>query len=216
MRNHHYYYGIAESVGVRTTFQMIRLKSIPFPSYLSGILDVFKSKIGQNLSAPIVITAHFFYNMNAWHEDFTYDPFPPELFDLLKTSNSKSDSALQLNSGDIDKENRVPISDWVQCCSHSAILPFGSMDDPFSSMELVVGWPTLTDDVVVDSATYTDLEPENAPEWHFSLKSDANADFRLRDVLEGIWSLQTEHMSVKDILGKSIEDSSDGKQAFRS
>ncbi len=151
--------------------------------------------------------------MNAWHEDFTFDTFPPEIFDIMKASPTDNDTitATSTSNMEIDKEARISMNDWTEYCSHTNILPFGSMDDPFYSLELVVGWPSLTDDIVVDSATYTDLEPENAPEWYFSLKSDANADYRLRDLIEGVWSLYTETVSLKDILGKGIEDAGEGK-----
>lgn len=190
---------------------MVRLKTVHFPPYLSSLLEIFKSKIGQSLSAPVIITAHFFYNMNAWHEDFTYDTILPEIFEILSTlpeDNHISQPSFALP--ETEKESRIPVKEWTEYCSHANLLPFGSMDDPFYSLELVVGWPSLTDDIVVDSATYTDLEPENAPEWYFSLKSDPNADYRLTDLVEGIWNLHTEIASLKDILGKGIEDS-DGK-----
>ncbi|ODN03877.1 Rab3 GTPase-activating protein catalytic subunit [Orchesella cincta] len=201
--NQNYFYGVAENGGVRTAFQMIRLKSVMISTYLSGLLDVFKSKIGQSLSAPIIITAHFFYNMNTWHEDFTYDSFPPELFDVLNVTATGGEA-------DKDKDStRVSIDQWSQLYSNTSIITFGSLDDIFINLQLICGWPALTDDIVVDSNTYTDFDAENAPEWFMSLNLDANAEFRLRDMIDGIWNLNTEFASLKDILGKCIDENED-------
>lgn len=72
-------------------------------------------------------------------------------------------------------------------------------------MDLVAGWPSLTEDVVVDSSSYSDLEPENAQEWHFSLKADPNAEFRLHTLVDGIWKLKNDARTIEQVLGKPID-----------
>lgn len=126
-----YFYGIAESSGIRTSFQMVMLQpSQTLPTHLSGLLDTFKSKIGSNLPSPVEISAHFFYKINSWPSDINCDSYPPELFDFLKQND--------IANADVNQK-------WSQ------IFGFGSLDDPFVSMDLIFGWPFLNENVVVDS-----------------------------------------------------------------
>jgi hypothetical protein len=168
------------------------------PSHLSGLLDVFKSKIGTNLPVPIGVSAHFFYRMKSWDTKHALDSFPPELYDLIRNEDpSEANKA---------REPHQSLLDWSQCVSHISLLPFGSVEDPFLHLDFVSGWHSLTEDVVVDSASYSDLEPENAQEWYFSLKTDQNADFRLKELVEEVWSLRGNNKTIEQVLGKSIED----------
>ena len=97
---------------------------------------------------------------------------------------------------------------WTEFHAFTNLLPFGCIDDPFSTLSLVVGWPNLTEDAVVDTATYSDLEPDQAPEWYFGVKSNAQIDFRLNELLDGFWKLQSETKTIEDILGKKLANDS--------
>lgn len=164
---------------------MVMLQPSPaIPTHLSGLLDVFKSKIGPNLPNPVGISTHFFYKIKSWPPEINCESYPPELFELLQPKEGLNE----------DKN--------AQFC---ALLPFGSLDDPFVSLDLVAGWPQLTEDVVVDSPTYSDLEPENLQELYFSLKADPNAEFRLNELVDGIWKLKTDCRTTEQVLGKPIE-----------
>ena len=45
------FYGQMEFAGFRTNFEMIHFRNVPHQySYLSGLLDVFKSKLVRNIS----------------------------------------------------------------------------------------------------------------------------------------------------------------------
>lgn len=166
---------------------MVRLLPGPAtPNHLSGLLELMKGKIGGNLPCSIGISAHFFYKIGNWPADINLDSFPPELFDLLQGK----------------KENRCE----SQHLTHTAFLPFGSLDDPFSSLDLVAGWPQLTEDVVVDSPSYSDLEPENAQEWYYSFIADRNAEFRLCELLDGVWKLQKDKRNLEQVLGKPLDN----------
>ncbi|CAG7718551.1 unnamed protein product [Allacma fusca] len=193
--NQQYYCGIAEYAGTRTSFQMVHLKNVANQhKYLSGLLSIFKSKMNPTLSASVGVTAHFFYKMQTWHSKFNFDSFPPEIFDEMNPK-----------PGD---ETSKPNS-WSRCHAFTSFLPFGSLDDPFQELELVAGWPYLPEDVVVDSPSYSDLEPTNAPEWYFSLRPHTQAEFRLHDLADGVWNLKAENRTIEEILGKKLDNSGD-------
>jgi len=194
--NQKYFAGIAEFSGTRTSFNMVMLRQNgQLPSYLSGLLDVFKSKIGTSLPVPVEVAAHFFYRLKSWDSEHTCDSFPPELHDLIQAEES-----------DNSEKSPDSIAWWSQYVGHINLLPFGSVEDPFLHLDFVAGWPAITEDVVVDSASYSDLEPDNAQEWFFSLKSDPSAEYRLTDLVDSLWNLRENIESVEKVLGKKIED----------
>ena len=179
---------------------MIHLKHVAQQhTYLSGLLDIFKTKVGPNLTAPVGMNAHFFYHMKVWHPDQTDET---ELLDVLEF--------LKKEKGEPKSENSeaTAVKPWTEFHAFTNLLPFGCIDDPFSTLSLVVGWPNLTEDAVVDTATYSDLEPDQAPEWYFGVKSNAQIDFRLNELLDGFWKLQSETKTIEDILGKKLANDS--------
>jgi len=180
---------------------MIHLRHFsPQYSHLNELIDLFKSKIGTTLSSPVTINAHLFYKVNAWPTTYQFDTFPPEIFEIMSES---SDYYEDTNTG--NAENTRAVSGT---CGFINFLPFGALDDPFSSLIFVSEWPVVTEDVVVDTAVYSDFEPENAPNWYFGLCADAHAEFRLETFLEGMWELCSEKRTVEDVLGKSFDSNS--------
>ena len=158
--------------------------------------------MNPTLTASVGVTAHFFYTMHSWHPKHNLDSFPPELLDEIgKTHQASEADNEDEGSGQLAASNNNA-NDGL---TFSNLLPFGSIDDPYEGLEFVAGWPYLTEDVVVDSPSYSDLEPINAPEWHFRLRPHTQAEFRLHDLVEGIWKLYTENRTVEEILGKKLE-----------
>lgn len=190
-----YFCGIAESSGIRTSFQMIHLKRFAkHYNHLSGLVALFRSKIGSKLSStPVEISVHFFYTMRIWHQEYTFETEYTCVPEYLK--NNALPSA---------KASSEVFPACNACHAFTSFLPFGCSDDPFSSLQLVVGWPSLSEDVVVDTPTYTDLDPELAPDWFFSLKPNTELDFRLNEMLESVWNLLDVSKTIEEILGKKL------------
>jgi Rab3 GTPase-activating protein catalytic subunit len=187
---------------------MIHLRTLPPQyTYLSGLLDIFKSKIGPNLSSPVRVSAHFFYTMNIWHPDFTYETELLDVLDYLKQA--------KLSGTKYTAQTTTELKPWDEFHSFTSLLPFGCIDDPFSSLNLVVGWPHLTEDAVVDTASYSDLEPDQAPEWYFGVKPNSKIDFRLHELLDGFWKLSSETRTIEEILGKKLaNDGSNSENSY--
>lgn len=53
-------------------------------------------------------------------------------------------------------------------------LPFGLASDPINKLHLLATWPQLTDQMVVDSQSYSDLEPMQAHIWSLEIELAEN------------------------------------------
>ncbi|KAK3907278.1 Rab3 GTPase-activating protein catalytic subunit [Frankliniella fusca] len=53
-------------------------------------------------------------------------------------------------------------------------LPFGLASDPINKLHLLATWPQLTDQMVVDSQSYSDLEPMQAHIWSVQIELTEN------------------------------------------
>uniref|UniRef100_A0A8P4KJM5 Rab3 GTPase-activating protein catalytic subunit n=1 Tax=Dicentrarchus labrax TaxID=13489 RepID=A0A8P4KJM5_DICLA len=65
------YAGECQGPGVRTDFEMVHLRKVPSQyNHLSGLLDIFRSKIGCTLSPlpPVNITIRFTYILQDWQQ----------------------------------------------------------------------------------------------------------------------------------------------------
>uniref|UniRef100_A0A4W4HID2 Rab3 GTPase-activating protein catalytic subunit n=1 Tax=Electrophorus electricus TaxID=8005 RepID=A0A4W4HID2_ELEEL len=79
------YSGECQGPGVRTNFEMVHLRKVPSQyNHLSGLLDVFKGKIGCPLSPlpPINIAIRFTYILQDWQQ-YTWPQQPPDFDGLL-------------------------------------------------------------------------------------------------------------------------------------
>jgi hypothetical protein len=184
---------------------MIHLKHVPNQYwYLSGLIDIFKSKLEPNLKTPVQIAAHFFYTMKEWHPIYTFET---ELFDVIEFLKPSMTSKT--------KEPSTEAQSWAEKNAFTNFIPFGPLDDPFESLVFITGWPRLSEDIVVDSADYSDLTPENAAEHYFSLNVNNQIDYRLEELLQAFWKLTKERKTVEMILGKKL-DSDRGKDCIDS
>uniref|UniRef100_A0A8D3CKD7 Rab3 GTPase-activating protein catalytic subunit n=1 Tax=Scophthalmus maximus TaxID=52904 RepID=A0A8D3CKD7_SCOMX len=179
------YAGECQGPGVRTDFEMVHLKKVPSQyNHLSGLLDIFKSKMGCNLSPlpPVNIAIRFTYILQDWQQ-YSWPQQPPD-FDTLLGG--------EVGGVEFGK------------------LPFGACEEPISELHLATTWPHLTEGIVVDNEVYSDLDPLQAPHWSVRVRTAENLHCLLGDLLTDFLKLCRRKESTEEILGKLIED--EGKE----
>ncbi|XP_041120289.1 rab3 GTPase-activating protein catalytic subunit-like [Polyodon spathula] len=172
------YAGECQGPGVRTDFEMVHLRKVPNQySHLSGLLDIFKSKIGCPLTPipPVNIAIRFTYILQDWQQ-YSWPQQPPD-FDALLGG--------EVGGVEFGK------------------LPFGTCEDPISELHLATTWPHLTEGIVVDNDVYSDLDPIQAPHWSVRVRKADNPQCLLGDLLSEFFKLCCRKESTEEILGRS-------------
>ncbi|XP_032358737.1 rab3 GTPase-activating protein catalytic subunit isoform X2 [Etheostoma spectabile] len=175
------YAGECQGPGVRTDFEMVHLRKVPSQyNHLSGLLDIFKSKIGCTLSPlpPINIAIRFTYILQDWQQ-YSWPQQPPD-FDTL----------LGGEVGGVEFGN----------------LPFGACEEPISELHLATTWPHLTEGIVVDNDVYSDLDPLQAPHWSVRVRAAENPQCLLGDVLTEFFRLCCRKESTEEVLGRGLAE----------
>ncbi|KAG8125107.1 hypothetical protein E2320_020661 [Naja naja] len=129
-RNRKMYVGECQGPGVRTDFEMVHLRKVPSQySHLSGLLDIFKSKIGCPLTPlpAINISIRLTYILQDWQQYF-WPQQPPDI-----------DALIGGEVGGVEFGK----------------LPFGACEDPISELHLAATWPHLTEGIIVDNDVYS-------------------------------------------------------------
>ncbi|XP_056285379.1 rab3 GTPase-activating protein catalytic subunit isoform X3 [Pseudoliparis swirei] len=188
------YAGECQGPGVRTDFEMVHLRKVPSQyNHLSGLLDIFKSKIGCTLSPlpPINIAIRFTYILQDWQQ-YAWPQQPPD-FDTLLGG--------EVGGVEFGK------------------LPFGACEEPISELHLATTWSHLTEGIVVDNDVYSDLDPLQAPHWSVRVRSAENPQCLLGDLLTEFFKLCCRKESTEEVLGRGSaeeegKDSSDISSAL--
>ncbi|KAM6898865.1 rab3 GTPase-activating protein catalytic subunit isoform 1-T2 [Lycodopsis pacificus] len=180
------YAGECQGPGVRTDFEMVHLRKVPSQyNHLSGLLDIFKSKIGCTLTPlpPINIAIRFTYILQDWQQ-YSWPQQPPD-FDTLLGG--------EVGGVEFGK------------------LPFGACEEPISELHLATTWPHLTEGIVVDNDVYSDLDPLQAPHWSVRVRSAENPQCLLGDLLTEFFKLCCRKESSEEILGRGLAEE-EGKE----
>ncbi|XP_028991028.1 rab3 GTPase-activating protein catalytic subunit isoform X2 [Betta splendens] len=180
------YAGECQGPGVRTDFEMVHLRKVPSQyNHLSGLLDIFKSKIGCSISSlpPVNIAIRFTYILQDWQQH-SWPQQPPD-FDTLLGG--------EVGGVEFGK------------------LPFGACEEPISELHLATTWPHLTEGIVVDNDVYSDLDPLQAPHWSVRLRTAENPQCLLGDVLTEFFKLCCRKESTEEVLGRGLADD-EGKE----
>ncbi|KAL7043958.1 hypothetical protein ACKWTF_001718 [Chironomus riparius] len=148
--------GIYDAGEQRLSFDIAHLKTAP-PSckYLSGLLDMFKGKIGVNYINPVMVSVCLTYSLKNF---------------LSATYSS-------------DKKNENDDWDVVDFINVISSLPFGVSADPVNELILYTKWPQVSENVVFDSQTYSDFNPINAQKWSIRTRFDYSPVCYLADML---------------------------------
>lgn len=77
------YAGECKGAGVRTDFEIVHLRRAPVQyNHLSGLLDIFKSKIGCSLFPLPPVNIRFTYVLQDWQQ-YSWPQQPPDCDALL-------------------------------------------------------------------------------------------------------------------------------------
>ncbi|XP_023786248.1 rab3 GTPase-activating protein catalytic subunit [Cyanistes caeruleus] len=175
------YVGECQGPGVRTDFEMVHLRKVPSQyTHLSGLLDIFKTKIGCPLTPlpPVSIAIRLTFVLQDWQQYF-WPQQPPDI-----------DALVGGEVGGLEFGK----------------LPFGACEDPISELHLATTWPHLAEGIIVDNDVYSDLDPLQAPQWSVRVRKADNPQCLLGDFLTEFFKLCRRKESTDEILGRSAFD----------
>ncbi|XP_048506287.1 rab3 GTPase-activating protein catalytic subunit isoform X3 [Athalia rosae] len=172
-----FYLGVSEGRGVCSHFDMVHLRRVPpHCKYLNGLLTLFKQKITEGCGVrldPTLVAIRFSYLLKDWTNS-TWTQDPPD-FDFMQGKT--------LGVAELGK------------------LPFGASFDPVGELHLFTTWPEMPENVVVDSESYTDLEPQQAPEWSVQVKMIPSPACLLGEYLIDFIHLCSNQKMLSELLG---------------
>ncbi|XP_029383713.1 rab3 GTPase-activating protein catalytic subunit isoform X2 [Echeneis naucrates] len=180
------YTGECQGPSVRTDFEMVHLRKVPSQyNHLSGLLDIFKAKIGYSLSPPppVNIAIRFTYILQDWQQH-SWPQQPPD-FDTLLGG--------EVGGVELGK------------------LPFGACEEPISELHLATTWPHMSEGIVVDNDVYSDLDPLQAPHWSVRVRTAENPQCLLGDLLTEFFKLCCRKESIEEIMGRKLTED-EGKE----
>ncbi|XP_031828496.1 RAB3 GTPase activating protein subunit 1 isoform X2 [Nomia melanderi] len=171
------YLGTSIGKGICTHFDMVHLKKVPpHCKYLTGLLALFQQKIGEGCGArfdPVMISVRFSYLLKDWTTS-TWTQEPPD-FDFMQ---GETLGVVELGK-----------------------LPFGATYDPIAELHLFTTWPEISENVVIDSESFTDLEPQLAPKWSVQVRMVPSPVCLLGEYLTDFLHVCNNMKTVADLLG---------------
>ncbi|XP_039764806.1 rab3 GTPase-activating protein catalytic subunit [Pararge aegeria] len=173
----HTYLGIFEDNDYKISFDVIHLKRISNQcSHLSGLVSLFKSKISSPVPLDaVVISTKFSYELKD-SDSFTW------------RKRTHSNEFLSIDGFDVKK--------LIE-------LPFGSENNPLHSALLNAIWPHFRESAIVDSSTFSDIDPIMAPTWTITLKLRDNINCLLSEIIRKVMNLLDRDSLLMDVLGLS-------------
>lgn len=173
----HTYLGFYEDDSHKISYDTIHLKRISSQcSHLSGLVGLFKSKIASPVALDAVVVS----------TKFSY-----ELKDLEAYTWKKAiymNEFLSIEGFDVKK-----LID----------LPFGSDRNPIQSVLLNAIWPRFRECTIVDSSTFSDIDPLMAPTWTVTIKIKDNMNCLLSETIGKMMDLLDNNNLLMDTLGLS-------------
>ncbi|XP_038211262.1 rab3 GTPase-activating protein catalytic subunit [Zerene cesonia] len=173
----HTYLGIYEDSDFKINYDTIHLERISNQcSHLSGLVGLFKSKISSPIPLDaVVISVKFSYELKN-SDTFAW------------RQRLQSNEFLSIDGFDVKKLIEVP---------------FGSENNPIQSALLNAIWPQFRESAIVDSSTFSDIDPLMAPNWTITIKMRTNINCLLSDMIEKVMNLLDNNHLLMDVLGLS-------------
>lgn len=177
--------GVCESPGIRINFDIIALETTP-PTckYLSGLLSMFKGKIGTAYVNPVTVSIRLTYSVS----DFVNTKFC-----------LKGKVPFSVDSDEENEEETTIMS------SNFYALPYGVSVDPVKELILNCTWPEVAENVIVDSSTYSDLDPLLAPIWSIRADFKHQPIYYLTDTVSEYLKLSENTRTLASVVGSSYE-----------
>ncbi|KAJ8729221.1 hypothetical protein PYW08_000802 [Mythimna loreyi] len=171
------YLGFYEDSEHKVSFDTINLKRISNQcSHLSGLVSLFKSKIASPVALDAVVVS----------TKFSYELREVEAFAWKKRT--QSNEFLSVDGFDVKKLLE---------------LPFGSEKNPIHSVLLNAIWPKFRECAIVDSSTFSEIDPLMAPTWTITLKMRDTFNCQLSETISKIMDLLDNNSLLMDTLGLS-------------
>jgi Rab3 GTPase-activating protein catalytic subunit len=176
--------GVATGGGFRTNYEMIVLnKRPPYCDHLTGLLNMFKSKIKQDCASDLEIpsvkvSARFSYILDDW-TCHVWSQTPP----------------------DLDMFSGVFGPDLVQDLSQ---LPFGTLKDPVKQLKLHASWYDLPEDIITDNDVHSDLDLVEAPAWAVGVQFEDLPQPLLTEYLRLFNSICDQNATLRQLLGEDM------------
>lgn len=176
-RKQNVFAGVCESRTTRLSFDIVHLYTTPITcKYLSGLLDLFKGKVGVHYVDPVQVSVRFAYS-------------------LSKFFNTAYVSERQYAFCDLEFE--APATPDMPF----RILPFGVSIDPVTELLLFCSWPQVAENVVVDSQNYSDFDPLLAPVWTVRARFDPRPICYLAECIGEYLQLSEVRRTLTELLG---------------
>lgn len=181
--------GVCESTSARVNFDIVALENTPLTCrYLSGLLSIFKGKISTTYVQPVMVSVRLTYNL----KDFVNTGFCIKSKIPFATD---SDDDIDLD----DPTNFEPEGDKFFA------LPYGVSIEHINELILNCTWPEIAENVIVDSSTYSDLDPMLAPVWSIRVNFKQQPIYYLTDSLSDFLKLGDNSRTLSSILGSSYD-----------
>ena len=181
--------GFSVGGGFRTNYEMIVLnKRPPYCDHLTGLLNMYKSKVKQNCDQDIEfpsvkVCARFSYLLDDW-TTYGWSQAPPDL--------------------DMFVYGPELVQDLNQ-------LPFGSAKDPIKELRLHASWYDLPEEIITDNDIHSDLDLMEAPAWSIGVIYEDQPQCLLSEYLKLFSSICDHEATIKELLGDDMFQQDDNK-----
>lgn len=179
-KKQHVYLGLCENRSTRMSFDIVHLQTTP-PTckYLSGLLDMFKGKIGVRYVDPVTVSVRLTFSLTKF----------------LSTSFVSERKYAFNDQDEEDDADDVP----------SFLLPFGVPIDPVKELVLYSSWPQVAENVVIDSQTYTDFDALSAPFWSLRCRFEPTPVCFMSECITEYLQLCDSRKKLTELLGSGFE-----------
>jgi len=173
--------GFSVGGGLRTNYEMIVLKKRPpYCDHLTGLLNLFKTKIRENCDADVElpsvkVCSRFSFILDDW-TTYGWSQAPPDL-ELFSEVYGPEDISQ---------------------------LPFGPIKDPIKELKLHATWYDLPEDIITDNDIHSDLDLMEAPSWAIGVAYEDQPQCLLTDYLKLFNSICDQQATIRQLLGEDM------------